>query len=838
MQAFLSYAHEDSAHLIRLKKSIAQIKRDGLLSDWYDRDIPFGGVLDEEIRAKLADSFFFICLISPDYLASAYCMDVELVEAKDQNKLILPIIIRDSDWLNSSLKPYKALPEDGEPIESADNSDKAWQQVVNGLRDRLKTTDSLINTTGGSTGEAMQSILHPEFDSFLADPGTTLLHAHGKALTLDDLFVYPEIERSGLGAEVTDNLIRRGTELLKANEDVIIFGEEQAGRTSLCKKLYRDFLVKGKTPLLLKGEDIKKSDLDSVIGRAIKRQYSSQEIEVDVLIIDDLHRCPLNFESLENGLRSIRKLNMRAVLCADESFRYACQDIEILKDYELYSIQNFNQERKAALIEKWVVFGREETITPEEKYSEIDRIKTQISDVMGRNIIPSKPIYLLSVLQALETVSQTDLQLTSYAHCYHYLIIAALKKSGAKPKEFDGYINFLTSLAFYIHSENDAKELSEEEEKKFLRQYEARYVFSDKKNKLERLRDSRILKNIDGGLGFQDNYIYYFYVAKFIAENLSYDEKRKSEIINILLSDLHIEENANIIVFIAHHSRDPHLLERIMEAMGEMFSRSKEASLAQAEVRFLGDLVHSIPKIVLEQRDTDESRKQKYEREEALIKQESKLSEDVRHMSPEELPAQIYRAFKAIEICGQIIRNRFASLDRDALTNLVGATYSVGTRFTGFYLGALESMQMEIIEFIERMMREDPDADSSAVEREAKSLILWASFGTIYGAVKRLASCVGTKECMPIYEAQSGERGTPVAKLVEAYIRLFCARDLNATFYEKLYYELEGNAVCQRILKCFVVEFIYLNNVPYQKRQKLSQAVKVVPNTQRALNQQ
>ncbi|MEQ8799322.1 MAG: hypothetical protein RJQ08_00010 [Salinisphaeraceae bacterium] len=269
--------------------------------------------------------------------------------------------------------------------------------------------------------------------------------------------------------------------------------------------------------------------------------------------------------------------------------------------------------------------------------------------------------------------------------------------------------------------------------------------------------------------------------------------------------------------------------------MRKMFGNRGEATLKKSELSFLGDLVHNIPQLVLEHKTAEETREELYDKEQERINSEEKLSKEVETMAPEDIPAQVYRSFKAIEICGQIIRNRYGSLNKVALHSLVGSTYGVGTRFMDFFIEALQDAQTEIVELIERIVSDDPRVSHERLEREARSVLLWTTFGTIYGAIKRIGYCVGARECLDVYEAQTRERDTPAAKLVEAYIRLFYARDMDAKWYEELHIELEGNPICQRVLKCLVLEFIYLNNVHYRKRQELSQAVDVNPNKSRAL---
>jgi hypothetical protein len=78
---FISYSHNDRRLLERLHKHLAQLQREGSVSAWYDREISAGGKIENEIKTELAAADIFIAALSPDFIASSYCYDVELQHA-------------------------------------------------------------------------------------------------------------------------------------------------------------------------------------------------------------------------------------------------------------------------------------------------------------------------------------------------------------------------------------------------------------------------------------------------------------------------------------------------------------------------------------------------------------------------------------------------------------------------------------------------------------------------------------------------------------------------------------------------------------------------------------
>ena len=138
MRAFISYSHKDTAAVERLHTHLALLLREGRIDAWFDRMIMPGGQIDVEITRELEECDLFMILVSPDFLASDYCVNREMRRALERHNAgeahVVPIIIRPCDWMSSPLGQLKALPCDGKPISEWSNDDSAYLDVVNGLR--------------------------------------------------------------------------------------------------------------------------------------------------------------------------------------------------------------------------------------------------------------------------------------------------------------------------------------------------------------------------------------------------------------------------------------------------------------------------------------------------------------------------------------------------------------------------------------------------------------------------------------------------------------------------------------------------------------------------------
>lgn len=99
---------------------------------------------------------------------------------------------------------------------------------------------------------------------------------------IDDYYVFPsfsynvykeneEVEKHDV--EIESEL----DELITKHNKIIITGEQKAGKTVLARKLFRIFLEKGKTPLLISASEINKKRIEKTIEYTFAEQYESDD---------------------------------------------------------------------------------------------------------------------------------------------------------------------------------------------------------------------------------------------------------------------------------------------------------------------------------------------------------------------------------------------------------------------------------------------------------------------------------------------------------------------------------------------------------------------------------
>ena len=135
---FISYSHKDVSLRVTLGDHLAALQREGVIETWHDRLISAGQEWAGEIKAELEAADIILCLVSAGFLASPYCQDKELKRALERHgageALVIPVILKPSDWSSSALGPLQALPANAKPVTKWSNRDEAFTSVAQGIR--------------------------------------------------------------------------------------------------------------------------------------------------------------------------------------------------------------------------------------------------------------------------------------------------------------------------------------------------------------------------------------------------------------------------------------------------------------------------------------------------------------------------------------------------------------------------------------------------------------------------------------------------------------------------------------------------------------------------------
>lgn len=138
LKIFYAYSHADEQFRTDLSKSVALLRRQGVIQEWHDRQITGGEVWADQISNHIEEADIIALLVSPDFMASDYCFGKEMrraLERQVQGSVdVMPIILRDTDLTGAPFSHLQCLPKDGKPIRNWDNLDSAYKDVAIGIR--------------------------------------------------------------------------------------------------------------------------------------------------------------------------------------------------------------------------------------------------------------------------------------------------------------------------------------------------------------------------------------------------------------------------------------------------------------------------------------------------------------------------------------------------------------------------------------------------------------------------------------------------------------------------------------------------------------------------------
>jgi hypothetical protein len=274
--------------------------------------------------------------------------------------------------------------------------------------------------------------LTPKFREFLENTGIKFTHRNKENVSLDDLFVFPDLKNTTKLSSENQEFSIEGENLVNYNNRIIILGDEQSGKTTLAKKIFLDAYSIKHSPLFFDGSNIKTSNVEELIQKRVSEIYGSEyvdkflQLDNRTCIIDDISGCRLNSKAKSKLIAGLHLYFSRTIFLAEEFYKFIVPDFPELCEYKQLEILPFGNVRRSELIEKWVMLGATEETDNQKILREVDDLRLRVDSLVRKNIVPAKPFFILLLFQALEATNPQKIELTSSGHCYQYLVYKAL----------------------------------------------------------------------------------------------------------------------------------------------------------------------------------------------------------------------------------------------------------------------------------------------------------------------------------------------------------------------------------------------------------------------------
>jgi hypothetical protein len=685
-----------------------------------------------------------------------------------------------------------------------------------------------------------------EIVSYLTDPGTGFLHPRQQNLKLSDIYIYPDLKTRTVSRKLrnSDDLPARIQshelpEKLLNVKRVVIAGPSDSGKTALLKMLYLSASLKdGSVPLLLRGKYFPKDEpqrsLRKAIESAIDYQYGKEahshlqslDINQRMLIVDDWEDIHFGKQGRRALISCTKELFGSIVIASDDAFLIDETAIRHegtpLEGFEFVDIMEFGYRLRGDLARKWHTLGypfiADEKVFEQHLKGSINAIDT----ILGRNLLPSYPVNILTLLQTYDAGSSSQSSdLGSYGQVYEALITARLVKVSIRSIDIGTKITFLSRFAWALFNQQ-AGTLPYKDWVALCDQYLADYGIRLEPSTLkEACIEANILTEDELGLRFPYAYGYCYFVAKYFQENLAYLEEGvpRSNLFARLkeLSELvYNQNNANIVIFYVFLTKDRSIISHVIKNASKILATFEEFDF-DSHVDFLNSQLEAIPLIELpassyekNQRDYNEKRD---ERGEQLEPNFDSKPIDIRYTDDLAFQYKFVIALRYLMLMGQILRNFPGSLKSDTKLELAFESYSLGLRI----LGAVFKLAGEESEIVARdianVLRSKMAFSGSDSEllKKAEQIITDILRDVTFSLLKRISHAVGLKELELTYDEVAELRDHNLSnRMIRLSIELDHFDQFPKVEVESLAGDLRKNFFSFQTLRDLVMNHLYL----------------------------
>ncbi len=648
---------------------------------------------------------------------------------------------------------------------------------------------------------------------------------------LSDIYIFPDLEilASETGDAIDDYVDSEGLADDSHFKNCTFEGDSQIGKSSLLHMLFLKFYDKGFYPILLDGKDITSGHFERVLRKAFESQYTEdsksyeefKQINNDlkILLIDNFYTSKQIRTAKYGSTDLLFDVFSRTFITLDSAYSITPEIQTQLKGLCSFSIKPLGYRKQNDLIKKYLAL--KDPTFADTSQIHLDKIRytfDQLRQILGDKLIPSYPVFVLSIIQALQHAS-LDLSGTSYGYCYQALILLGFNNAGISKNSIDSYMNIIAELAFHMFIKK-IDSIGEIDFEAFYKEYRETFIGPGFETVRKNLLNSRLLEQDFGSFYFSYKYLLYFLAANKIAERI--DESEGKEIVKGLNDSLHEEKNAIILVLVTHHTKNYSFIEESIRILMSRFSSTTPITLKKScnYYQLIEEVAKEVKQDVIEM-----NRNPSKEREKQLIAQDkigrklTQNNDDRDDSIPDEVVMPFVQAFRSIEIVGQIIRNRKGSLRRETLKRMVVELYDTAFRMLSYFGEMVKQAKNEVsLTIKESISQKDTNQD---IENEIYKFLHFISFQACLGVFSKLIHSIGVTELREMYSNIATEIGTPVAKIVSFSINSYHGT-MDMEELKKLSKEFEGNIVALQILRARVKAYVYNNYVDYKKKQKIA----------------
>lgn len=683
-------------------------------------------------------------------------------------------------------------------------------------------------------------VFKDEWLSDLDNPGGNFSHVDKANVLLDDIFVYPDVTEwaSEDASKPTNFSSEKLMTHLRESGKFLLLGEERSGKTTLLHVYAKQLMHAGFVPVYLKAAEMsnvrRPEDVAIRLARSIERQYTSPRAvenaprEKRVLLCDDIDHFKSGIHAVPAFLEYVEAHYGAIVMTANKAFEMTAlassAASEAFGRFPRYEILRFGLKLRHRLIKKWC--GMSQLTTLAELDIRVDHAENIVNSVIGRNLVPQLPIYLLILLQSCDEHQQGEIQNSGFSHYYQFLITRSLGQAGVRPQEINEHYNYLSYLSWFMQ-EKEVRELAIEDLQFFNTKFSTTFTSVDLSSRLSLLVEARVLSKRGTCYSFAYPYVYYFFVGKYLSMKIHSDPAVEAWVMDAC-SKLYIRGNANAILFLTHHDSNPWVIKKIAEVMKSCFHEKTPMTL-NGDTGKINDLVTAASELVLGNASVNENQ----EKARDLGDEIEGPIDEVADVGPDEngelaLVAKFTLLFKTAEILGQILKNYYGSLEKPFKAELLREVFDGPLRALCLQLEAIGAEMEEFVAYIDNVVLKDEKAlpateRAQMARRVSFSILGWLGTSVISAA----AFYVATDKLREDVAALVRANPTVAYRLIDMGTRLIRPGRMPLDEIEKLAKELKENHYAFGILQALGINHLYQHHTDNSEKQRLCNILKI-----------
>lgn len=695
--------------------------------------------------------------------------------------------------------------------------------------------------------------LNPDFAVSLKDPGANFSHSAKKNLLIDDFFVWPELRCIDDPALIKKQVSAAYLEdINQLNYGAFIRGEEKSGKSTLLRQYFSSYYERGYLPLYFRAVWFKKSHQTEplkAIKFALEKQYKKTSHQSwlqepkgqKVLLLDDLDSCAMSPELLSSCLTSLFEYFSSIILTAKDGVSaldlLSIDRIDAIARFTQYEIREFGNKKRFELVCKWAEIGNPENESSAKWMQTIDKWEKDLTTALGHQFVPSVPIFLLTLLQSIESGRTVDLQNSSFGHYYQFLVTSALQNIGIEREQWSEVINYCANLAWFIHS-TEQKNIDEAALEEFNIAFSAEFTTVIFERRKRELIEAGILASIDGVIKFKYPYLQYYFLGQYLADRIH--EHEIEQFIIGMCDDLHLRDNANILLFTSHHTKSPVIYERIVAALERCFEEEVAFDF-ERDVQLLNNLVDSTPRLIYHEEPIRETRSKVRENQDRSDDEKQELSDDAEdggYESGTNAAAAITRLFRGMEILGQFLKNHYGTTKNPVKEELIDKLLQSALRGLHGTTGLLIQHTEVIARHVERILAErSPSLSQKELEARSKRLVFDFISMLTYAFVQKAGSAVGSVYLKKNLKNVVERNGTLGYSLIEMCYQMDLPEQIPFATLKELNRTVGRNIFSLALLRTMALKHLHLFPVSYKDKQRLCEELDIGLRKQLSLQQ-